>query len=353
MIISVIGARPQFVKAAVVSRAFRNAGIDEQVVHTGQHYDDSMSGTFIRDLGIDNIVAQFSCGAGTHAVQTAKMMMEFESYILNQSKSPKLVVVYGDTNSTIAASLVASKLHIPIAHVEAGLRSFNREMPEEINRIVTDHLSEMHFCSSEEGVQQLHKEGIHKKVNNVGDVMLDAFLHFSELARTRTVPNSLTSLRISEFGLVTIHRPSNTDDDCVMSAILAQLSTVNLPFMWPVHPRLRERIRRLEIPENIHLVEPFPYLDMLKILDLCQIVLTDSGGLQKEAHWAKKQCITFRKQTEWIETLFGGWNTLFDPQKQSLIDIISSQPSTPWECIYGDGKASERIATSICDWLQK
>ncbi len=352
MIISVVGARPQFVKAAVVSRAFRKAGLSEGIVHTGQHYDDAMSGAFIRELGIDNIVAQFTCGGGTHAVQTAGIMTEFEGFLLAASARPELVVVYGDTNSTLAASIVACKLHIPIAHVEAGLRSFNREMPEEVNRIVTDHLSSIHFCSSEDGVQQLGKEGIHDRVHNVGDVMLDAFQHFTNIATQRPIPDSLARMASSKFGLVTIHRPSNTDVDEILIAILQQLDSVQCDFVWPVHPRLRDRIKRFEIPKRVHLVTPLPYFEMLQALERCHMVITDSGGLQKEAYWARKRCVTVRRETEWVETLRGGWNQLFDPLKDSLVGIVEFQPATPWAPIYGDGLSSEKISSVLNDWIQ-
>lgn len=350
-VVTVIGARPQFVKAAVVSLALKEAGVKEDIVHTGQHYDEAMSGAFIRELGIDNIVAQFACGNGTHAVQTAKMMTEFEGYLLSRDALPNFIVVYGDTNSTIAAALVASKLHIPIAHVEAGLRSFDRRMPEEVNRVVTDHLSSVLFCSSQEGVEQLKREGIVDNVVDVGDVMLDAFLHFSAIAATNTQEEEGTN-KNKPFALVTIHRPSNTDVDENLVALLRELDSVqDYDFVWPVHPRLRERIKKFSIPNNVLLIEPVPYLAMLNKLGKCAAVVTDSGGLQKEAYWAKKPCITVRRATEWIETLEGGWNQLYDPTCQSLAAAIGELPKTPWKSLYGDGKSAMRIAIELRDRL--
>lgn len=347
-VVTVIGARPQFVKAAVVSIALKNAGVTEEIVHTGQHYDEAMSGAFIRELGIDNIVAQFACGNGTHAVQTAKMMTEFEGFLLAKASLPDFVVVYGDTNSTIAAALVASKLHIPIAHVEAGLRSFDRRMPEEVNRVVTDHLSSVLFCSSQEGVEQLRREGIESNVIDVGDVMLDAFQHFSNKAKETDSGSGPESVGNRPYALVTIHRPSNTDVNENLTALIRELRTVSdVDFVWPVHPRLRERIKQFEIPDNVKLVEPVPYLAMLKLLSGCQFVVTDSGGLQKEAYWAKKPCITARRATEWGETLYGGWNQLYDPNKESLLDVINNAPSTPWRTLYGDGQSSIKIAEEL------
>lgn len=351
MIVSIVGARPQFIKAAVVSRALAAAGLTERIVHTGQHYDDAMSGAFLRELDIRNIAAQLRCGSGSHAVQTATMMVEIEKYLLGLPDPPQCVLVYGDTNSTIAGALVAAKLHIPVAHVEAGLRSFNREMPEEINRITTDHLSSILFCSSEEGVQQLAREGITQEVHDVGDVMLDAFEHFSRVARGRPLGPDLTCLLDAQYGLLTIHRPSNTDDDKNLDAILAQMEQVGRTIVWPVHPRLRDRIQQHRIPTNIRLVGPQGYLSMLALLHGSEWVVTDSGGLQKEAYWARKRCYTVRRETEWIETLRGGWNRLFDPRNECLATLLEQFPSTPWEQLYGDGRASQRIAERLCRWL--
>ncbi len=350
MIISVVGARPQFVKAAVVSKALKDYGIEEWIVHTGQHYDDAMSGAIIRELGIENVKAQFACGTGTHAVQTAKMMIEFEQFLMQLERPPKFVLVFGDTNSTLAAALVAAKLHIPVVHVEAGLRSFNRSMPEEVNRVVVDHLSSLLFCSSEEGVGQLGKEGIVEGVFNVGDVMLDAFQYFSKSARREEgLGNSFVPKE--SFGLATIHRPSNTDNDKQLRRIVENFEALKLPVLWPLHPRLKDRIKSLTIPANVLISGPLSYLQMLDALHRCSFVVTDSGGLQKEAYWARKKCVTIRQETEWTETLAGNWNSLVDLEKESLSDFVSVQPTTEWELLYGDGCAARKIAETLSKYV--
>ncbi len=344
MILSVVGARPQFIKAAIVSRALAAAGIPEQIIHTGQHYDDAMSGQFLRELSIDNVIANLQCGSGSHATQTAQMMTALESVMLKYAATTRAALVYGDTNSSIAAALVASKLIIPVIHVEAGLRSFNRAMPEEVNRVVVDHLSDLLFCSSRNGVEQLAREGISKPTIDVGDVMLDAFRTFMPQARTSVRPALVDG---SPFGLVTIHRPSNTDDPERLRAILDALASWGERCVWPVHPRLNERMSAIKPPGNVVLVEPLSYFEMLASLDACQLVITDSGGLQKEAYWARKSCITVRDETEWVETLEHGWNQLWDPQQEPLAAVVVRQPAANWRPLYGDGQAGRRIAEAV------
>lgn len=342
MILSVVGARPQFIKAAVVSRAFSAIGVKECLVHTGQHYDEAMSGRILTELGINNLSANLKCGSGSQAVQTAEIMVRFEKLIL-ETGGITAVLVYGDTNSSIAAALVASKLHIPVIHVEAGLRSFNRRMPEEINRVVVDHLSELLFCSSGEGVQQLASEGICQSVEDVGDVMLDAFQTYLPAARRQFDSTCFES----PFAVVTIHRPSNTDEPERLQAIIDQLKRCDLRFYWPVHPRIKDRLAGMELPDNIVVTEPFSYLKMLSALAHCECVITDSGGLQKETYWAKKRCITARAETEWVETLDGNWNQLWDASVTALSDLIFTQPLTPWVPLYGTGIASNIIAQRV------
>jgi UDP-N-acetylglucosamine 2-epimerase len=343
-ILSVIGARPQFIKAAVVSRALAEVGIQEWIVHTGQHYDDAMSGRLLRELGINNIVANLDCRSGSHATQTAQMMIGLEKLMLENRKDIRAVLVYGDTNSSIAAALSASKLSIPVIHIESGLRSFNRAMPEEINRIVVDHLSDLLFCSSEVGTQQLTKEGITKPNFNVGDVMLDAFEHFLPVAL-----NGVQNLaqESSNYSIVTIHRPSNTDNSSRLSTLLEQFAKTNCDFIWPVHPRLGNKLHDRPLPENVKLVAPLSYFEMLKGLSQCNFVVTDSGGLQKEAYWAKKQCITVRDETEWTETVESGWNTLWNPLNGDLASILNRKPTELWKPLYGDGNSCRRIANTI------
>lgn len=344
MILSVIGARPQFIKAAVVSRAFAAEGVRESIVHTGQHYDDAMSGRFLRELGISNVIANLGCGSGTHAIQTAQMMVGIENLMAERSSSINAVLVYGDTNSSIAAALVAAKLVIPVIHVEAGLRSFNRSMPEEVNRVLIDHLSELLLCSSEQGVRQLAREGINNPVVNVGDVMLDAFQLFMPLARVAARPAFIDG---PPFTLVTIHRPSNTDDPCRLRAIVDALAASGERCIWPIHPRLGDRLRSFDLPSRMELTTPLSYLEILACLEACRCVITDSGGLQKEAHWAQRPCITVREETEWLETLEGGWNRLWDPSVQPLSPHPPSSPTMPWRLLYGDGEAAQRIARLV------
>ncbi len=342
--LSVVGARPQFIKAAVVTRAFAAAGLEERIVHTGQHYDDAMSGRFLRELGIDNVVANLECGSGSHAKQTAQMMIGIEDVMRGYEGCVRAVLVYGDTNSSIAAALVAAKLVIPVVHVEAGLRSFNRSMPEEVNRVVVDHLSRLLFCSSQRGVEQLVHEGINGPVIDVGDVMLDAFETFTPEAR-RTVRPHLA--RNAPFAIVTIHRPSNTDDPDRLAAIVEGLRNLDLTCVWPVHPRLGQHISKRALPPNVHCIAPLSYFEMLAALETCDSVITDSGGLQKETYWARKPCITVRNETEWVETLQGGWNQLWDPLREPLSQLMERQPTTAWRPLYGDGHASERIVEAV------
>lgn len=342
-VLTVIGARPQFVKAAVVSRALANEGIKEQIIHTGQHYDAKMSAAFFDQLNIPQPAVNLDAGSGSHGKQTARMLEKIENYLLNQTSKPSALMVYGDTNSTIAGALAATKLHIPVIHVEAGLRSFNRKMPEEINRVLTDHVSELLFCSSDEGVQNLAKEGITDGVHPVGDVMYDAIKTFTPIALNQDRPPSLPG----KFALLTLHRPANTDDHSKLQSLLDTLGSLPISIFWPVHPRVKQTLEQLNIPPNIILSEPLAYFDMLYSLHSAELVLTDSGGLQKEAYWMKKRCITLRDETEWVETLEGNWNQLTGIHPQKIKDAWHKEPETSWKPLYGDGKAAEKIAGII------
>lgn len=346
-ILSVIGARPQFIKAAAVSRALAEAGLAEQIIHTGQHYDEAMSDRLLTDLGIDNIAVNLGAGSGSHAEQTARMMVGIADHLAAQPRQPDWVLVYGDTNSTVAASLVAAKIGIPIAHIEAGLRSFNRAMPEEINRVVTDHLSEVLFCPSPVAVNNLAAEGISAGVQDVGDVMLDAFHLFSPEARQKTTLDALAPGLEPGFVLATLHRPGNTDDPARFQAILDMLGTVASPVLWPVHPRNTNRLAHARLPSNVRCCRPASYFEMLLLLAQCRAVITDSGGLQKEAYWAKRRCLTVRPETEWVETLEGGWNTLVEPGIASLETLIEAQSDRAWTPLYGDGQAGRAIAQTL------
>ena len=346
MIITLIGARPQFVKAAVVSRALLKEGIEEIIVHSGQHYDERMSKVFWDDLKIPSPSFNMQIGSGSHALQTAQMMIALEEIIKNLPQKPKALLLYGDTNTTVAGSLVASKIELPVIHIEAGLRSFNRSMPEEVNRVVTDHLSQLLFCPSESAVQLLRKEGVTENVYNVGDVMYDAFLTFSALAvKNASIAHLLNGQ--PHTTLLTLHRPVNTDNLDSLQKIMAQLAQLPTQLIWPVHPRNRVHLEKLQIPANLKLVEPLSYLEMLLLLEKCNKVITDSGGLQKEAYWAKKACLTLREETEWIETLSGNWNQLSSVRDDSLVKNFRNEPSVQWKPLYGNGNASEQIAELI------
>ncbi|MCH8557352.1 MAG: UDP-N-acetylglucosamine 2-epimerase (non-hydrolyzing) [Balneolia bacterium] len=353
-IVTIVGARPQFVKAAVVSKALSRAGITEELIHTGQHYDAAMSRVFFDELGIPAPAVNLETGSGTHGKQTADILEKVEDWLLQQPALPKALMVYGDTNSTLAGALAAAKLHIPVVHVEAGLRSFNRRMPEEINRVMTDHISDLLFCSSDNGVSQLVKEGITKGVHNTGDVMYDAVRIFSSSADDETPGLFKGDERITlppQFYLFTLHRPSNTDSPANLQSIMGAIRRSGKTVVWPVHPRVRKQLDAISLPENLITVEPQPYLSLLKLLSACEGVLTDSGGLQKEAYWLKKRCITLRDETEWTETLDGGWNQLAGAYEEKILAAIDQKPGTPWKQLYGNGHAADHIARILGEFL--
>lgn len=342
-ILTIVGARPQFVKAAVVSKSFLEAGIGEEIVHTGQHYDPNMSAIFWEELRIPEPAFNLGVGSGTHGLQTATMIESIEKLLMEKSYDG--ILVYGDTNSTLAAAIAASKLHIPVVHVEAGLRSYNRNMPEEINRVVTDHISTLLFCSSQTGVDNLKKEGITQGVLVSGDVMHDAVDLFLPIAEKKV--DVVRLLGDSNFVLATIHRPSNTDVLDRLQEIVSALGQLPMRVIWPVHPRNKHSLEKLILPPNLDLREPFSYLEMLLALKKCHTVITDSGGLQKEAYWSRKPCITVRQETEWVETLEGGWNQLL-PNVSDLKQAFDKRPSSPNnEHLYGDGKSSSFIAQAV------
>ena len=347
MILTIIGARPQFVKASVVSRALKDSDIPETIIHTGQHYDDKMSSVFWEELKIPAPAVNLNVGSGTHGKQTAKMIEEIEAYILSLSTVPKAVLLYGDTNSTLAGAIVASKLHIPVIHVEAGLISFNNKMPEEINRIVTDRISDFLFCSSENPVLQLEKEGITKNVYNVGDVMYDAVMIFGKIANRKLQLNEIIPYEAGHYNVLTLHRPANTDDINVLKGIISAFEKIERPTVWPVHPRIKDLIDQLDLPENLKPFSPFSYLQMLTVMQNCNKVFTDSGGLQKEAYWMNKDCITIREETEWIETLNNNHNILTGSDPRKIIEAYSKTINTERPKLYGNGDASQQIARII------
>ncbi len=348
MILSIIGARPQFVKAAVVSKALNKLNLQETIVHTGQHYDDKMSTVFWDELNIPAYATNLGAGSGLQGAQTAFMIEKLESYISGLQDFPRCMLLYGDTNSTLAGSIVASKMNIPIIHVEAGLRSFNRQMPEEINRIVTDHLSSILFCSSDSSSLRLQKEGIEKGVYVTGDVMYDAIKMFTNIADQKVRLEDVHPFEKGNYSLLTLHRPSNTENPKNLVSILNALKEINQNILWPVHPRLKSKIESLELPSNIMMVEPLSYFQMLKSLSNCNKVFTDSGGLQKEAYWLKKPCITLRTETEWIETLHNSWNILTGPDFDAIVNAAnSSLDYDSWKELYGNGNAADLIAQII------
>jgi UDP-GlcNAc3NAcA epimerase len=349
MLVTILGARPQFIKAAVVSRQLKAAGIEEKILHTGQHYDENMSEVFWRELNIPRYEMNLNVGSGTHGEQTAQMISKIEKYLLDNRQLIKGMVLYGDTNSTVAGSIVASKMGIPIIHIESGLRSFNRSMPEEINRIVTDHLSEILFCPSITSVLQLQKEGITRNVFDVGDVMYDALITFSDMAEN-VAKNGNSNIPEDSFHLLTIHRPVNTDDEKNLWSIMNAVQQVNKKCIWPVHPRTRKILaeKKIDIPSNVVMLSPFSYFEMLAALKQCDKVITDSGGVQKEAYWMKRPCVTLRDETEWVETLDNDWNILTGARTEAITESVARKIDTSsWKPLYGDGKASDKIAAII------
>ena len=348
-IINVIGARPQFVKAAVVSRELRKiAGVDEVIVHTGQHFDRALSGDILEELGFPDVNYNLGINQLTHGAMTGRMLEEIEKILL--AEKPDMLLVYGDTNSTIAGALAARKLNIRIAHVEAGMRSFNMKMPEEINRILTDRISDLLFCSSETSVQQLQHEGFGHfpcSVINSGDVMYDAFLHFKPLAAQHS--NIIEALTLKDFVLCTLHRESNVDHPDQLASILKALDKINaeIPVVLPVHPRTAKKLEQFGIPTAIRMIPPATYFDMLQLLEHCSMVITDSGGLQKEAYFSEKPCLTVRYETEWTELVDRGYNKLVGTDTDWILNnfrwMMDNVPDFDLS-LYGNGKAGALIA---------
>ena len=343
-VMSVVGARPQFIKAAPVSRALRR-NHNEVLVHTGQHYDDNMSDIFFRELEIPEPGVNLGVGSGPHGAQTGAMMSGLEKVAL-ESK-PDWVLVYGDTNSTLAAALVAAKLHIPLAHVEAGLRSFDRRMPEEINRVVADHVSDLLLCPTEVARKNLSREGIERGVHMVGDVMYDAFLYNVEKTRGQAGVVKKLGLEHGGFALVTVHRAENTDDPDRLRSIVRGIEQSGQEVVLPLHPRTRARLLE-DVSPRIRLIEPVGYLDMLALEDSAALIVTDSGGVQKEAYFLGKPCVTLRDSTEWTETVDAGWNVLVGSDSKRIAAAIGSfRPNGERPDLFGDGHAAEKITALL------
>ncbi len=346
-IISVVGARPQFIKAAAVSKELKKEH-NEILIHTGQHYDEELSQVFFKDLKISTPKYNLEVGSGSHGIQTGKMLVGIENVLLKEK--PDYVVVYGDTNSTLAGALAAVKLQIPIAHVEAGLRSFDWRMPEEINRVLTDHMSKLLFCPTQTAVKNLELEGIENGINNVGDVMYDILLTNIQRSKTSQILKQL-DLTPSSYLLATIHRQENTDLQANLTNIVnAFISSPDL-IVFPAHFRTIKFLnkyglaKKLERSQNVRLINPIGYLDFLQLMANASKILTDSGGIQKESYILKVPCITLRENTEWVETINEGWNVLVGTDIDKLIDAIQNfKPTKRTKKLFGDGKASLKIS---------
>jgi len=382
-IISIVGARPQFIKLAPFIRTIQNHNeIEHLIVHTGQHYDYEMSQVFFEELGLKSPDYHLGVSSGTHGFQTGEMLKRIEKVLI--SEKPDVSIVYGDTNSTLAGALAAVKLHIPVVHVEAGLRSFNKKMPEEINRILTDHCSDILFCPTETAVNNLRKEGFVNIINNgklinnennlsftisnmplvinVGDIMYDSLSMYIKLAEKRSsILNQLNLIinyksQIMEYYLVTIHRAENTDNPKRLRNIIEALIEISKEkvIIFPVHPRTRKNIIEFNILTPLKFINPVSYLDMLILEKNAKKILTDSGGVQKEAYFFRVPCITLREETEWIETIKSGWNILVGSNKNKIIEAVKSfNPNQNIQNFFGDGKASEKICGIIKKWLTK
>ena len=345
-VLTVLGARPQFIKAAPVSRALRRSH-DEFLLHTGQHYDDAMSDLFFRELAIPEPDVNLGVGSGTHAAQTGAMLPGIEAVMLDQR--PDWILVYGDTNSTLAGALAGAKLHIPIAHVEAGLRSYDRRMPEEVNRVVADHLSDLLLCPTEAAARNLGREGISRAVEIVGDVMLDAFQQHRDAARSRSSILADLGLEAGEYQLLTIHRAENVDQPDALARILRGVTASGCTVVFPVHPRTRTALGGDVRPgSNVRVIDPVGYLDMLALEDGAAAIVTDSGGVQKEAYFAGRPCITVRDRTEWTETVEAGWNRLVGADPDAIADAMRSfRPIGDRPQLFGDGHAAERVVECL------
>jgi UDP-GlcNAc3NAcA epimerase len=353
-IVTVVGARPQFIKVAPVSAALHESGSTEEfLVHTGQHFDAEMSDIFFAELGITPPAYNLSIHGGTHGAMTGEMMKQIEPLLVELK--PDCVLVYGDTNSTLAGALTAAKLHVPVAHVEAGLRSFNKKMPEEINRILTDHISEFLFASTSTARHNLLKEGVASShIHDVGDVMYDAALRFATIAKnTSNIVERMLLDRVP-YVLATIHRAENTDDPVRLSNIAAALDDVadSMPVVLPLHPRTRQKFAEQGIQfRKVTPIDPVGYLDMISLESQAALIVTDSGGVQKEAFFFKIPCVTLRDETEWTELIESGWNLLLSPKNSNLSESILSRigrqgtPITP----YGRGNSANLIAGILAE----
>lgn len=366
-IITIVGARPQFIKAASVSRAIEQHNlvghsplIMEIILHTGQHYDYNMSQLFFEQLAISQPKYYLGIGSGTHGEMTGAMLAKIEEVLVNER--PDWVIVYGDTNSTLAGALAAAKLHIPVAHVEAGLRSFNRYMPEEINRVLTDHISSLLFCPTDTAVMNLKKEGITEGIFQVGDVMYDAFLFYKDIARKKSTVLSDLQLKEGDYCLGTVHRQENTEDMKRLENIFKafeKLARPDCPFVIPLHPRTHKALQLQGVSNrfnnHVRILPPVGYLDMVALEAHARVILTDSGGVQKEAYFANVPCVTLRDETEWVETVEAGWNHLAGAEIQMIVEAFNAATNSlprKQTGLYGGGDTSkillQKLILSTC-----
>lgn len=353
-IASIIGARPQFIKAAAVTQALQRR-YEVITIHTGQHYDYQMSRVFFSELHMPRPNYNLNVGSGTHGSQTGTMLASIEKILLKEK--PHLVMVYGDTNSTLAGAIAAAKLHIPIGHVEAGMRSHNRVMAEEINRIMTDHISQLHFCSTKTAMHNLRAEGVRDHLYHIGDVMMDILAQSVPLASQ--LSTILTRLQLSPrtYSLLTIHRAENTDSKDQLRALITALIETNTKMVFPVHPRTKKQLRKYGLitqlnKSNIQMIDPVGYIDMVQLEQHARQIITDSGGIQKEAYFLKVPCITLRNETEWVETVKSGWNTLADASFDVLHEALHKRPPHKKQySYYGSGNAALLILKHLTRYL--
>lgn len=348
-VVVVVGARPQFIKAAAFSRCLRRSHT-EVLVHTGQHYDQQMSAVFFRELTMAPPDYHLDVGSGPHGRQTGLMLERLETVL--ERERPDAVVVYGDTNSTVAGALAAAKLRLPLAHVEAGLRSFDRSMPEEVNRIVADHLSDRLFAPTQTAMDNLAREGLADRSHLTGDIMYDSLLLHLPLAQQRSAIMRSLRLRPGSYALATVHRAANTDNVEALRRVLEALSELEQPVIFPIHPRARLAMHSadLELAPGVRAIEPVGYLDMLMLERHARVIITDSGGVQKEAYLLAVPCVTLREETEWPETLAGGWNVLAGTDPARIIAAARRpRPQCEPPAVFGDGRAAERMVALLED----
>jgi UDP-N-acetylglucosamine 2-epimerase (non-hydrolysing)/UDP-GlcNAc3NAcA epimerase len=343
-VLTVVGNRPQFIKAAAVSHRLR-ADDEEVLVHTGQHYDEELSQVFFTELGLPAPEHHLELGGGTNTAQTARMLAALEALLA--SERPDLVLVYGDTNSTLAGALAAAQAQIPVAHVEAGMRSFDRAMPEELNRVLTDHAASLLLCSSEAAAGHLRAERVAGRIEVVGDVMVDVALLLGPRAAARTDVLEAYGVTPGEFLLVTAHRAGNVDDPARLARLVELIEAIPQPVVFPVHPRTRARMEAAGLLDRVPLSAPLGYLEFTALLQNARAVLTDSGGVQKEAYLAATPCITLRDTTEWTETVDAGWNVLVDLDAAAALAALERHPPAERPQLYGDGRAGERVVAAL------